>query len=49
VETFILPKEIRLRVLLKDSHTIHINIITAENEIKDPNEETIFQVVKASG
>jgi hypothetical protein len=33
----------------KDSHIIHINIITDANEIKDPRDEMIFQVVKASG
>jgi len=31
------------------SHIIHINIITDKNEIKEPNDETTFQVVYASG
>jgi len=37
------------RVALKLSQMIHINIIMDKNEIKDPKEEIIFQVVKASG
>jgi len=31
------------------SQMIHINIITAKKEIKEPREETTFQVVKESG
>jgi hypothetical protein len=33
----------------KDSHKIHINVIIDIKEIKDPKEDTIFQVAKASG
>lgn len=49
VETFLLLKLIVLRELLKASQMIHINMITAENEIKDPIDEMIFQEVNASG
>jgi hypothetical protein len=33
----------------RDSHIIHINIITEMKEMMDPNEETTFHIVKASG
>jgi hypothetical protein len=37
------------RVEEAPSQIIHINKITAKNEIKLPSEDTIFQGVKASG
>jgi len=37
------------RVVLSLSQMIHINIIIDKNETKDPKEEIMFQVVKASG
>ena len=37
------------RVAERASHRIHINIITEKKEIKDPNDEMMFQVTKASG
>jgi hypothetical protein len=37
------------RLDAKASHRIHINIVTDRNEIRDPREETTFQVVKESG
>jgi len=33
----------------KLSHIIHMNITMAKNEIRDPKDETMFQVVNASG
>jgi hypothetical protein len=45
-----IPKEfITLREDARLSQIIHINIITDTKEIKDPKDDTIFHVVKASG
>jgi hypothetical protein len=33
----------------RDSHTIHINMITDIKEIKEPRDDTIFHEVNASG
>jgi len=44
-----LSEWIVLRLDTKESQTIHTNIITDKNEIKDPREDTIFHGVKASG
>jgi hypothetical protein len=45
----VLDLEYRFRVLDMLSHKIHINRMIDNTEINDPIEETIFQVVKASG
>jgi hypothetical protein len=46
---FVLLKFTILRDLANLSQMIHINMIMAQNEIKDPIEETTFHEVKASG
>jgi len=37
------------RELERASHIMYINNIIDKNEIRDPREDTTFQVVKASG
>lgn len=37
------------RVEAKPSQIIHINMMIDTNEIREPNEETMFHGVKASG
>lgn len=49
IEEFILLIEIVLRDAESASQIIHIKKITETKEIKDPKEETIFHVIKASG
>lgn len=45
----VLKKKSVFRLADKASHMIHMNIKTETKEIKEPSEETTFQVVKASG
>ncbi len=47
VEVLFLVNQIREED--SDSQIIHTKKITDKNEIKDPKEDTTFQVVKASG
>jgi len=41
--------KMRLREEVVASHIIHINIIMDKKEIRDPNEEITFHIVKESG
>jgi len=41
--------EITLRCDAKASHRIKMNNINATNDSKDPNDETTFHFIKASG
>ena len=49
VDVFVLLICTILRDLANLSQMIHVNMITAQNEIRDPIEDTTFQVAKASG
>lgn len=48
-DELILLEEIGFRVVETPSQMIHMNKMTATKEIRDPSEDTIFQVMKASG
>jgi len=37
------------RLDARASHKIHINMVTERKEIKEPRDDTTFQVVKQSG
>ena len=41
--------KIECRLFDSVSHKIHMNMMTARNEMRDPSEEITFHVVKASG